>query len=70
MAKMHCDVQSAKGRACVDKELKPINEQKWDDAPTVIAYELEVSLGGASLVIKRLRDALPVVRQTSSLVAQ
>ena len=58
MAKMRCDAQSAKDRACVDKELKHINEQKWDDAPTVIAYEVEVSLSGASAVIKPLSNAL------------
>jgi hypothetical protein len=58
MAKMRCEAQSAKDSACLDKELKIINEQKWDDAPTVIVYEVETSLGGATPVIKPLGDAL------------
>ena len=64
MAKMRCDAQSVKDDACVEKELKLINEQKWDDAPTVIVYEVEVSLGGASPVIKPLSDALACRPQT------
>jgi hypothetical protein len=55
---MRCSYQSAGDGACFDKELKHINEQKWDDAPTVIVYEVEVGLGGASPVIKPLSDAL------------
>jgi hypothetical protein len=58
MAKMRCDTQSRKDSACFDKELKLINEQKWDDAPTVIVYEVEAGLSGASPVVKRLSDAL------------
>ncbi|MGC9967632.1 MAG: hypothetical protein ABSE08_19730 [Syntrophobacteraceae bacterium] len=58
MARMRCSYQSAGDGACFDKELKHINEQKWDDAPTVIVYEVEVGLGGASPVIKPLSDAL------------
>jgi hypothetical protein len=58
MAKMRCNIQSVKDRACFDKELKHINEQKWDEAPTVIAYEVEVSLGGASSLVKSHSDAL------------
>jgi hypothetical protein len=58
MARMRCDAKSAKGRACFEKELKHVNEQKWDDAPTVIAYEVEVILGGTIPVVKRLSDAL------------
>jgi hypothetical protein len=58
MAKMRCDSQSTKDDACVEQELKHINEQKWDDAPTVIVYEVETGLGGASPVIQPLSDAL------------
>ena len=58
MAKMRCDVQSTKDGACVEKELQLINEQRWDDAPTVIVYEVEAGLSGASAVIKPLTDAL------------
>ncbi len=58
MAKERCDDQPAKGDACIEKELKHLDAQKWDDAPTVIVYEVEVSLGGASPVIKPLGDAL------------
>ncbi len=58
MAKMRCEAQSAKDNACFEKELKIIDEQKWDDAPTVIVYEVEAELGGASPVIKPLSDAL------------
>ncbi|HYA41036.1 MAG TPA: hypothetical protein VEF34_07015 [Syntrophobacteraceae bacterium] len=58
LAKMRCEDQSAKNDACIENELKRINEQKWDDAPTVIVYEVEVSLGGAPPVIKPLSDAL------------
>jgi hypothetical protein len=58
MAKMRCDVKSVQHAACIEKELKLINEQRWDDAPTVIVYEVEVSLGGASPVIRPLSDVL------------
>lgn len=58
MAKMRCEAQSSEDDACIDKELKIINEQKWDEAPTVIVYEVEAALGGVSPVIKPLSDAL------------
>ena len=58
MAKMRCDFQLSKDDACVKEELKRINEQKWDDAPTVIVYEVEAGLGRAPPVIKPLSDAL------------
>jgi hypothetical protein len=58
MAKMRCQYQSDKDNACIDKELKLIAEQKWDDSPTVIVYEVEASLGSEAPVIKPLGDAL------------
>ena len=57
MAKMRCDAQPVKDKACFDKELKRMDEQKWDEAPTVIVYEVEVSLGSAPPAIKPLGDA-------------
>jgi hypothetical protein len=58
MARMRCEVQPVEDGVCIDKELKRINEQKWDDAPTVIVYEVEADLSGAKPVIKLLSDAL------------
>jgi len=58
MAKARCDAHPAKDDACIEKELKHLDEQRWDDTPTVVVYEVEVSLGGASPVIKPLGDAL------------
>jgi hypothetical protein len=58
MAKMRCEARTAWDSSCMENELKIINEQKWDYAPTVIVYEVEAALGGTSPVIKRLSDVL------------
>jgi len=59
LAKLRCDAQSAQYAACVDKELKAsLADKDWDDDPTVIQYKVEVSLGSAAPVFKRLSDVL------------
>ena len=58
MAKMRCESQKTNQSSCVEKELKVLDGQKWNAAPTVIVYDVEVVVGGASPVIKPLGDAL------------
>ncbi len=58
MAKMRCDDEAKKDAACFDRELKRLDEQKWDDTPTVVVYEAEAALGDAAPVIKPLGNVL------------
>ncbi len=58
MARMRCGLKKPGDSSCMERELKLINEQKWDAAPTVIVYEVEVGLGGESPVIKPLSEVL------------
>ena len=53
MARGRCDAQSDKSDGCFDKEMKGLDDQHWDDAPSVIAYDVESLVGGAMPVIKR-----------------
>ena len=58
MARGRCAAQGHKEAACTGEELEHLNAQKWDDAPTVIVYEVEVSLTDEGPVISRRGDAL------------
>ena len=58
MAKGRCNAQGHKEPACVSDELARLGAQKWDDAPTVIVYEVEASLNDEGPVISRRGDAL------------
>jgi hypothetical protein len=58
MAKLRCSARPGADAGCVEKELKRLDEQKWNDAPTVIVYEVEASLDRASFTLKPLGDAL------------
>jgi hypothetical protein len=52
MAKGRCEAESAKDAACIDRQLKLLDEQKWDSSPSVLAYDAEVVLGGGAPAIK------------------
>ena len=58
MAKERCAADVANSATCVSEELTHLDEQKWNDAPTVIVYEVEVSLKGDASAITRRSDAL------------
>jgi len=57
MAKGRCDAQQTRNAACFAKEMKVLDEQKWDDIPSVIVYAVAVGLGSAAPTVKRLGDA-------------
>jgi hypothetical protein len=54
MAKGRCEAESSKDAACIDKQLKLLDEQKWDSSPSVLAYDAEVVLGAGAPAIKAL----------------
>ena len=58
MAVMRCESEKTARSSCVEKELKLIEAQNWDAAPTVIVYDVAVSRSGAAVVIKPVGDAL------------
>lgn len=57
MAKARCEANSKQDRACAFKEVKNLETQKWDDAPSVIVYEVQTTLD-ASPVIQPLGGAI------------
>ena len=58
MAKGRCAAQGSKQSDCLGRELAMLDEQRWNEAPIVIVYEVEVTLGAATPVITRRSDAL------------
>jgi hypothetical protein len=52
MAKARCEATPANGAECVAKELKLLDEQKWDEAPTVLVYDVEATLGKGAAKIE------------------
>ena len=58
MAKSRCELEAPGDSSCIQRQLKLLNEQKWDSAPTVIVYEAEAVPGGQSPVIKPLSPVL------------
>jgi len=58
LAKARCEGERTVGSACLEEQIKIINDQKWDEAPTVVTYEVEVVPGGTAPVFKPLSDVL------------
>jgi hypothetical protein len=58
MAKSRCAAQGNRQKDCQQKELDRLDEQKWDEAPTVIVYEAEATLKDGALVTTPRSDAL------------
>jgi hypothetical protein len=58
MAKGRCAAQANRQRDCFQKELERLDEQKWNEAPTVIVYEAEATLKDGTLVTTPRSDAL------------
>jgi hypothetical protein len=58
MAKSRCAAQTSRESDCVRKELSLLDEQKWNEIPTVIVYEVEVHLSREQPVIATRSDAL------------
>jgi hypothetical protein len=58
MAKSRCAAQGNRQKDCRQKELDRLDEQKWDEAPTVIVYEAEATLKDGALVTTPRSDAL------------
>lgn len=57
MARGRCEAQSDKSEACFAKEMKIVEEQKWDSAPSVVVYNVQAVIGSTSSVVA-LGDAL------------
>ena len=58
MAKGRCAAQAGHQKDCLQKELNRLDEQKWNEAPTVIVYEAEATLKNGALVTTPRSDAL------------
>jgi len=58
MAKGRCVAQGSRQPGCVSAELAHLGEQHWNEAPTVIVYDVEVILGRESPIITRRSNAL------------
>jgi hypothetical protein len=58
MAKGRCAAQANRQKDCLQKESDRLGEQKWDEAPTVIVYEAEVTFKDGTLVTTPRSDAL------------
>jgi hypothetical protein len=58
MARSRCAAQTSRQSDCVGRQLTALDEQKWNETPTVIVYEVEVHLSREQPVIARRSDAL------------
>jgi hypothetical protein len=58
MAKARCAAHDRNEKTCLGEELALLDAQKWDQAPTVIVYEVEVSLNEEGPAISRRSDVL------------
>jgi len=58
MARSRCAAQSSRESDCVGRQLAALDEQKWNETPTVIVYEVEVHLSREQPVLARRSDAL------------
>lgn len=58
IAASRCAVQAQRRGTCATDELARIEEQRWDQAPTVIVYEVETVLQEESTAITPRSDAL------------
>ena len=51
-AKGRCEARKKSDKACIAAALKELDAQRWDEAPSVIVYPAETSLGGDVAVTK------------------
>jgi hypothetical protein len=58
MAKGRCAVQANRQKDCLQKEVGRLDEQKWDETPTVIVYEAESTVKDGALLTTPRSDAL------------
>jgi hypothetical protein len=58
MAKGHCEAAKKSDKACIAAALKELDAQRWDEAPTVVVYAAETSIGPDAPSIKPVGPAL------------
>jgi len=58
MASGRCAARGVHQASCVTDELAKLEAQKWDQAPSVIVYEVEAVLNGGTVAITPRSDAL------------
>jgi hypothetical protein len=58
MAKGRCAAQANRQKDCFQKELDRLDEQKWNEASTVLVYEAEATLKSGTVVTTSRSDAL------------
>jgi hypothetical protein len=58
MAKGRCTAQSNRQKDCFQQEFDRLGEQKWDEAASVIVYEVEATVKDGALVVTPRSDAL------------
>jgi hypothetical protein len=58
MAKGRCEAAKKSDKACIAAALKELDAQRWDEAPTVVVYAAETSIGGDVASTKPVGPAL------------
>lgn len=58
MAKLRCAAQSESGEECIREERKAIADQKWKEAPTVIAFDARAVIGSGAPQVTPLGDVI------------
>jgi hypothetical protein len=58
MAKGRCDADRTPGQACIDKALKELDAQKWNDAPSVVIFDAQTVITGGKPVTTAMGPAL------------
>ena len=58
MAAGRCEAQGRKRPDCLAAEMKRLDEQRWNEAPSVIGYDAEAEVGGGRQSVRALGGAL------------
>jgi len=51
MARARCEAQDDKSEPCFGRQMKLLDEQRWDEAPSVIGYDAEARISAAAQTI-------------------
>ncbi|HEV2301523.1 MAG TPA: hypothetical protein VGR91_08135 [Stellaceae bacterium] len=58
MARGRCEARQGAGPDCIAAEMKRLDEQHWNEAPSVVAYGVEAEIGRSEQRVRALGGAL------------
>ena len=58
MARGRCEAAQGAGPGCFEAEMKRLDEQRWNEAPSVVAYDAEAEIGPSRQSVRWLGGAL------------